>query len=166
MLDDDALRQDLLARIEARRSGVYQFLHTNRPGIRRRTNITIVMSSLAALFTVGPAVGGENFSVGIQHALRLHSDSYVWRVLCLAAVLVSAGAAVLTNLSKSNEDAVAKLTSAESAKAELEGLSTLIQFGHLSLDDAVKLFYDYSAKIAFIDDAPLSVPGATGRAAR
>jgi hypothetical protein len=157
MAEDDALRRDLLARIEARRSGVRLFLRENRPGLRRRANLTLVLSSLAVVFTAGPAVGGVTFSEGIQNALGLKSDSYVWRVLCLAAMLVSIGAAVMTNLSKVNEAAFNRLSAAEAAKAELEGLVTLLQFGQLSLEDGVKLFHDYSVKIPFIDDGPVPV---------
>jgi hypothetical protein len=157
MPDDGALRQDLLARIEAKRSGVSAFLRDNRPGIRRRVNITIVLTSLAAVCTAGPAVGGEHFSEGIQHTLGLSSDSYVWRVLCLVALLVSVGAAVMTNLSKSHEEAIARLSTAEAAKAELEGLTTLLQFGSLPLEEAVKLYHQYSVKIPFVEDGPVPV---------
>jgi hypothetical protein len=160
MAQDDDLRRDLLARIEARRAGVRLFLRENRPSVRRRANLTLVLTSLAAVFTAGPAVGGTKFSEGIQNALGLKSDSTVWRVLCLAAMLVSIGAAVMTNLSKVNEAALNRLTTAEAAKAELEGLTTLLEFGHLPLEDAVKLFHDYSVKISFIDDEPLPVAGA------
>jgi hypothetical protein len=159
MGEQDDLRRDLLARIEARRSGVAQFLRENRPGIRRRANITIVLSSLAAVFTAGPAIGGESFAGGIEKALGLSSDSYVWRTLCLLAMLVSVGAAVMTNLGKSHEAAMNRLTTAEAAKAELEGLSSLLEFGQLSLEDAVKLFHSYSVKIPFVDDAPVLTGG-------
>jgi hypothetical protein len=155
MEENDQLRRDLLARIEARRSAVAQFLRDNRPGIRRRLNITIVLSSLAAIFTAGPAFGGETFAEGVQNIFGLASDSYVWRTLCLLALLVSVAAAVMTNLAKSHEAALNRLTTAEAAKTELEGLSTLVEFGHLSLDDAVKLFHSYSTKIPFVDDLPV-----------
>jgi hypothetical protein len=158
MTDDDDLRRDLLWRIEARRAAVQAFLRTYRPRTRRRANITIVLASLAAVFTAGPAVGGETFAESVQNTLRLQSDSYVWRVLCLLALLVSVGAAVLTNISKSQDD-VARLSTAEAANAELEGLSTLLQFGHLSVQDAVKLYQQYIAKIPFVDDQAAAGPG-------
>ena len=151
MVDDGALRRDLLARIEARRASVQAFLRTHRPRIRRRANITIVLSSLAAVFTAGPAVGGEPFAESVQDTLGLASDSTVWRVLCLLAMLVSIGAAVLSNIAKSQDD-VARLSTAEAANAELEGLSTLLEFGHLSVDDAVKLYQQYSVKIPFVEE--------------
>jgi cytochrome bd-type quinol oxidase subunit 2 len=151
MPDDGELRRDLLARIQARRGSVQAFLRDHRPRIRRRANITIVLSSLAAVFTAGPAVGGEPFAESVQDTLGLQSDSSVWRVLCPLAMLVSVGAAVLTNIAKSQDD-VARLSTAEAANAELEGLATLLEFGHLSVDDAVKLYQQYSVKIPFVEE--------------
>jgi MFS family permease len=163
MADDDYLRRDLLWRIEARRAAVQAFLHHHRPRTRRRATMTIVLSSLAAVFTAGPAVGGETFAGAVQQAFRLSSDSYVWRVLCLGALLVSVAAAVLTNLGKSQDD-VARLGTAEAANAELEGLTTLLQFGQLSVQDAVKLYQQYSVKIPFVEDPPgaFATGGGTG----
>ena len=153
MPDDGDLRRDLVWRIESRRAAVQTFLRTNRPRIRRRATLTVVLSSLAALFTAGPAFGGETFSTSVQNALGLTTDETVWRLLCLLALLVSVGAAVLTNLGKSQDD-IGRLSNAEAANTELEGLSSLLQFGHLTVEDAVKLYQQYSAKIAFVDDGP------------
>jgi type II secretory pathway pseudopilin PulG len=151
MVEDSDLRRDLLGRIDARRAGVQAFLRNQRPRTRRRSTVMLVLSSLAALFTAGPAVGGTTFAEGVQKVLNLPSDSYVWRVLCLLAMLVSVGAAVLTNISKSQDD-VARLSTAEAANAELEGLTNLVQFGQLTVPDAVKLYQQYSVKIPFVDD--------------
>jgi cytochrome bd-type quinol oxidase subunit 2 len=153
MVDDNDLRRDLLWRIDARRGSVQAFLRTHRPRTRRRANIAIVLSSLAAVFTAGPAFGGEGFAQAVQSSLNLASESYVWRILCLLALLVSVSAATLANISKSQDD-VARLSAAEAANAELEGLSTLLQFGHMSVQDAVKLYQQYSVSIPFIDETP------------
>jgi hypothetical protein len=157
MADDSDLRRDLLWRIDARRASVQAFLRENRPRTRRLATITVVLSSMAAVFTAGPALGGEPFAQSVQNALGLVSDSYVWRTLCLLAMVVSVGAAVLTNIGKSNND-MAKLSSAEAANTELEGLSSLLHFGHLSVEDGVKLYQQYSAKIPFVDDQPGATP--------
>ena len=149
------VRRDLLARIAAKRASVQAHLREYRPKTRRRANLTIVLTSLAAVFTAGPAVGGERFTGGIGESLGLSSNSIVWRVLCLAAVLVSVAAAILTNLGKSQDDAV-KLSTAEAVDGELEGLSLLLEFGHLPIEDAVKLFQQYSAKAGFVDDVPVA----------
>jgi hypothetical protein len=161
MAEDDDLRRDLLWRIEARRASVQAFLRTHRPRTRRRANVAVLLSSLAALFTAGPAFGGEGFAAAVQNTLNLRSDSYVWRILCLLALLVSVSSATLTNLSKSQDD-VAKLSTAEAANAELEGLSSLLQFGHLTVEDGVKLYQQYTTKIPFVDDQPGGGPGYYG----
>ena len=153
MAEDDALRQDLLWRIEARRASIQAYLRENRPRTRRRATITIVLTSLAALFTAGPALGGEPFAESVQNTVGLTSDSTVWRTLCLLALLVSIGAAILTNLGKAQDD-VARLSSAEAANTELEGLAGLMHFGHLAVQDGVKLYQQYIVKIPFVDDQP------------
>jgi hypothetical protein len=159
MADDDQLRRDLLARIEIRRAAVQAFLRDNRPRIRRRANVTIWLSSLAAVFTAGPAIGGEPFARSVQQNLNLSADSTVWRVLCLAALLVSVGAAVMTNIAKS-QDADARLSTVEAVNAELEGLASLLHFGHLSVEDGVKLYQQYTVKIPFVEDLPGTPYGA------
>ena len=161
MADDSDQRRDLLGRIESRRAAVQAFLRANRPRTRRRANLTIVFSSLAAVFTAGPAVGGETFAGGVQKALGLASDSYVWRTLCLLALLVSIGAAVMTNLAKSSDD-VSRLSTAEAANAELEGLASLLQFGQLGVQDGVKLYQQYTVKIPFVDELPGTVGAGYG----
>jgi cytochrome bd-type quinol oxidase subunit 2 len=159
MADDSELRRDLLARIEMRRAAVQAFLRANRPKIRRRANITIVLSSLAAVFTAGPAIGGAPFAESVQKNLGLSSDAVVWRLLCLAALLVSVGAAVMTNIAKS-QDSDARLSTVEAVNAELEGLGSLLHYGHLSVEDAVKLYQQYTARIPFVEDTPAYPYGA------
>ena len=75
-----------------------------------------------------------------------------------AALVVSVAAAVLTNIAKS-QDADARLSTAEAVNAELEGLATLLHFGHLSLEDGVKLYQQYTAKIPFVEDLAPTMPG-------
>src|SRR4051794_41386672 len=79
MRDEEEKRRDLMARIEARRSGAARFLRQNRPGIRRRANITIVLSSLAAIFTAGPAIGGGELPPGGPGTPRLAGGSHLLR---------------------------------------------------------------------------------------
>jgi hypothetical protein len=161
MAEDDVLRRDLLWRIEARRASIQAYLRGHRPRIRRRASVTIVLSSLAALFTAGPALGGEPFAQSVQDSLGLASDSSVWRTLCFLTMLVSIASAILVNLGKANDD-VAKLSSAEAANTELEGLTGLLQYGRVSLEDGSKLYQQYIVKIPFVDDQagmPVGPPG-------
>jgi hypothetical protein len=118
-----------------------------------------VLTSLSAVFTAGPALGGVTFAEAVQNVLGLNSSSTVWKALCFLALLVSVGATVLTNINRSR-DPVAELSAVEAADAELEGLATLLEFGQLSLEDGVKLYQQYVTKIPFIDDAPVAArPG-------
>lgn len=164
MAEDNDLRRDLLWRIEARRASVQAFLREHRPRTRRRATITVVLTSLAAVFTAGPALGGEPFAETVADVFDLSAEASVWRLLCLLALLVSVAAAVLTNIGKAQDD-VARLASAEAANTELEGLSSLLQFGHLTVEDGVKLYQQYNAKIPFVDDQsggghpPAQAPG-------
>lgn len=160
MRDDAELRRDLSARIEARRACIAAFLHDVRPRRNRLANISIVSSAMAAVFVAGPAFGGQEFTQAVKEVLSLSQPSVVWRVLCMAAVLVSLVSVISVNLSKS-QDLAARVTTAEVCNAELEALLTSLQYGHLSLEDAIELYHQYVVKVAFVDETP-AVPPAAG----
>ena len=151
MADQTDLRQDLLGRIAARRAGVEAFLRDRRPRVRRRSTALLTLTSASAVFTAGPALGGVPFAEAVRAALGLGTSSVVWRALCLLALLVSVGAAILTNVAKPQE-AAAQLGAVEAAGAELEGLCTLLEFGHLSVEDGAKLYQQYCTKIPFVPE--------------
>lgn len=157
MSEDPQARQELSARIHQRRVGVAAFLRRARPRRNRLTNIAIIGSALAAAVTVGPAVGGNRFTAAVQGVFSLRDDSTVWRILCLAAVLLSLAAALATNLANSHALSV-QVSAAEACNAELDGLESALAFGHLPIDDAVELYRQYVAKVSFIDDSPLPLP--------
>src|SRR3712207_6669911 len=100
MTEEGRLRQDLFCRIETRKAAAQAWLRANRPRIQRRATATIVLTSLAAAFTAGPAIGGETFAVSVQDAFALRDDSTVWRILCFLALGVSVAAAIMTQLSR------------------------------------------------------------------
>jgi MFS family permease len=159
MADTADLRQDLLRRISTRRADVDAYLRERRPRIRRRSTAMLTLTSASAVFTAGPALGGVSFAEAVRRALDLPDGSLVWRVLCLLALLVSVGAALLSNVAKPQE-ALTQLSAVEAARTELEGLSTLLEFGHLSVEDGVKLYQQYITKIPFVDDAAVAArPG-------
>ncbi len=159
MADQTDLRQDLLRRVDARRAGIKAFLRERRPRIKRRVTTTLVLTSVSAALTAGPGFGGTDFAEAVESLFDLPTSSSVWRVLCILSTLVSVGAAVLTTIDKA-DDSAAQLSAVEAADAELEGLSTLLEFGHLSVEDGVKLYQQYVTKIPFVDDAPVAArPG-------
>ena len=160
MDDETDVRQQLTARIEAKRAGISRFLVRARPRRNRLANLSVVGSAIAAVMTAGPAIGGQSFTASVQGRLGFEDSSTVWRVLCLAAMLLSVAAAVATNLSNSR-DLNGRVTAAETCNAELEGLETLLEFGQLPLPEAVKLYQQYVAKVPFVDESALpgNLPG-------
>jgi MFS family permease len=161
MHDDTELRRQLSARIEGRRKSIAAFLHAVRPRRNRLANISIASSAMAAAFVAGPAIGGPEFTQATQEGLSLSQPSVVWRVLCMAAMLVSLVSVISTNLNKSH-DLATQVTTAEVCNAELEALLTSLQFGHLSIEDATELYHQYVVKVPFVDETS-AVPPQRGR---
>jgi hypothetical protein len=152
MVEAKDVRGDLLARIAAKRAAVHAHLRRHRPRSRRLTTATVVLTSLAAVFTAGPGVGGNDYAVDVGDAFNVPGGApAVWQGLCLGAALLSAAAAIVSGLSKSQES-TAKLNAAAAVDCELEGLAFLLEFGQLPVDDAVKLYRQYITKIDFIED--------------
>jgi len=150
--DEAEARQELLRRIQAKRATISAFVRELRPRAERQGNLSIILSGVASVLTLGPAVGGTSFTEGLQHLLAIPDDSLIWRGLCLGAAVASAFAATLTNLHKS-QDVAGRLTRAQAANAELEGLHTLIEFGHLPIDEAAKLYQQYITGVPFVSDS-------------
>ena len=146
-------RQLLSTRIEQKQQAVRSYLGRERPRRNRLSNISVVGSAIAAMLTAGPAFGGTGFTNAIQGVFSLADDSVVWRVLCLGAVLLSVAAALATNFANSHSLAD-RVSAAETCKAQLEGLQDTLSFGRIAMDDALKLYQQYTAQVAFVDDAP------------
>jgi hypothetical protein len=157
--------QRLQERIKDRRDTLDVYLRVKRPRADRLTHASIVSSALSAALTAGPAVGGQRFVDRVAGSLDIQGES-VWRPLCLAAMVISIVAAITTNLSKA-KNTEARIVNVEATNAELEGLQTLIEFEQLSLEDAVKLYQQYIARVPFVVEAPPSkksrLPGRSRR---
>jgi MFS family permease len=151
MTDEGRLRQELLGRIRMRRASIDAFLREQEPRADRQANLSIISSAVAAALTAGPALGGTKFTETAQHALALPQDSLVWQLLCLAAAIVSIVAAVSSTLYKSRDTAT-RLSKAEAANAQLEGLETVVEFGALPFEEAVKQFQQYVAVIPYVPE--------------
>lgn len=162
MAEDSGVRAELRAQIVARREGIAAFLHDVRPRRNRLTNVSIISSALAAVFVAGPALAGTQFTDGVKQQLSLSNGAAVWRPLCLAALIVSLVSVISSNLSKS-QDLAARVTAAEVCSTELENVMTSLQFGHLSVEDAVEQYHQSVSKIPFVEELPDSSrsPGKT-----
>jgi hypothetical protein len=144
-------RQLLSARIEQKQQAVRSYLGRERPRRNKLSNVSVVGSAVAAMLTAGPAFGGTGFTEALKGVFSLGDDSIVWRVLCLFAVLLSVAAALSTNFANSHSIAD-RVSAAETANAQLEGLRDTLSFGHIDTGEALKLYQQYVAQIAFVDD--------------
>lgn len=158
--DEQALRRQLVERVRSRRVDIDGFLDRARPRNSRLATISVVSSALAAVCTGGPAIGGETFAKTAQGFVGTASDAPIWRSLCAVALLVSVVAAICTNLMRS-QNAVARISAAETANAELDSLQTMLEFGQVRLDIGLKLYQQSIAKVSFVDER-LSGRPATG----
>jgi hypothetical protein len=149
MADDSKSRKQLCSRIRARRADIDDFLVHARPRRNVLTNISIVCSALAAVFTATPALGGVKAVQGIADSLSLAGPPQVWRPLCLGAFIVAVAAAVAANLNRSYE-LPAQVAAAEACNAELESLLALLDFDDLPVHNAVEHYQQSIQKIPFV----------------
>ena len=143
-------RQRLSNRIDEKQQAIRAYLGKERPRRTRLASISIVGSALAASLTAGPAVGGTGFTEAVANIFNLPDDSIVWRVLCLLAVICSIAAALATNFATSHSLAD-RVSAAETSSAQLEGLQVALNFGHIEIDEAVKLYQQYSTQVPFVE---------------
>lgn len=153
MPDDPKVRAELRAQIETRRAGIAAFLHEVRPRRNRLTNISIISSALAAVFVAPPALAGPAFTDAVRDELSLKNAVPVWRALCLGALVVSLVAVITGNLSKS-QNLDARVAAAEVCSTELEGVLTSLQYGRMSVKDAVEQYHQSVSKIPFVEELP------------
>ena len=146
-------RQRLSSRIDEKQKDLRSYLGRERPRRNRLANISIVGSATAAALTAGPAVGGTGFTNAVAEFFNLSDDSIVWRGLCLLAVIASIAAALATNFATSRSVAD-RVSAAETASAQLEGLQVALNFGHIEIDEAVKLYQQYATQVAFVETLP------------
>ena len=167
MLDqtDQANWQRLLRRIKDRRRTVDSYLRSARPRAARLTYVAVVSSAVAAALTAGPGFGGEKFVAAASNLVG-GDPSDVWQPICLVTAIVSIIAAISANLSRAKKTE-ARIIHAEACNAELEGLQTLVEFQQIPLEDAVKLYGQYIARIPFVPETTPSkkrVPSQRNRA--
>ena len=48
------------------------------------------------------------------------------------------------------------MSAAETSSAQLEGLQVAFNFGHIEIEEAVKLYQQYSTQVPFVEGLPRS----------
>ncbi len=155
MSNDDEVRQELLERIKARRASINAFVSELDQHSSRLTNLSIICSAVVTALTAGPAFGGEMFTTSVRDALDLAASSQVWQPICLFAVVLSIVAAIATNMARAH-DLASRLAKAQMANAKLEGLEAAVEFGQVSVPEAVDLYQEYLTEIPFIQEKPVA----------
>ncbi|MCG2621894.1 hypothetical protein LVY72_08175 [Arthrobacter sp. I2-34] len=155
MDEDLQLRRELSERIERRRASIGAYLKRTRPRLSRLSTASIVGSSVVAALTAGPGIGKQDFTNSVASILSLEDSAVVWQSLCLLATVLSVAVALTTHFATSKGRAE-QISAAETCNAELDGLQTALTFGTLPLDEAVRLYQQYSVKAAFVADLPRS----------
>ncbi len=142
-------QRKLLERIHAKHEQVSAYVKQNERRIWRMSNFTIIATSAAAVLMVGPGFGGDKFTTRMAELLQVADDSLVWRALCLAALLISVGVAVLNKMNQS-PDASMRLAQARLCQVRLEGLETAVEVGTTSVADGMKQYQQYVNDVPFI----------------
>lgn len=149
-MDNAQGRQDLSRQIDERRENIRAYLRRARPKRSRLTTTSIIASAVAAALTAGPGFGRDGFNNAVAELFSLPDSAIVWQVICMLASILSLVAAIATGLANSRNTSE-QISIAESASAQLEGLLAALRYGQLPLDEAVRLYQEYSSKAAFID---------------
>jgi hypothetical protein len=147
------LRRELSERIERRRASIGEYLRRTRPRQSRLSTLSVIGSSVVAALTAGPGVGQQGFTNSVSSLLSLQDSSVVWQTLCLLATILSVSVALATHFATAKGKAE-QISAAQTCNAELEGLQTALAYGHLPLEEAVRLYQQYSVKAAFVEDLP------------
>ncbi|WP_336711406.1 exodeoxyribonuclease VII small subunit [Arthrobacter sp. USHLN218] len=149
-MDNAQGRQDLSRQIDERRESIRAYLRRARPRRNLLTTTSLIASAVAAALTAGPGFGRDGFNNAVAEIFSLPDSAIVWQVICALASILSLVAAITTGLANSRNTSE-QISTAESASAQLEGLLAALRYGQLPLDEAVRLYQEYSSKAAFID---------------
>jgi hypothetical protein len=140
----------LIEQMRSRRAQLDHFLRRALPQRRQLVNASILCSSLAALITAAPALGGQAFTAGLTEILNLSVPS--WRLLCGLASAASVVASVTTQLLQTSrlEERVSRALATRARLEALEQGLALGQFDRKAVTDAL---------LACIETTTLLVPG-------
>jgi MFS family permease len=140
-------RDDLLKKIQQKRSQVERFVTSEFPRKRRLVNMTIIGGTLSAALTALPAVGGPPITAWLTEAFGLTSPS--WRILCGAASFCSVAATLSTQLLKSH-NVEEHVTRAMGCRAKLEVLEVGLAAGQIDIRQATAEYIKCVEETAFL----------------
>jgi hypothetical protein len=139
--------EDLLRKIQQKRSEVEKFVSSEFPRKRRLVNMTLIGGTLSTALTALPAVGGQPLTAWLTQSFGLTSPS--WRILCAAASISSVVATLSTQLLKSN-NVEEQVTRAMGCRAKLEVLEVGLESGQIDLRQATAEYIRCVEETAFL----------------
>ncbi len=125
----------VLVELQRQREHLERFLRRNQPRQQRLSGLAVTGSSLAAVLTAAPALGGQAFTSELTELLNLQSPS--WRWICAAAALLSALASASSQVLQSSR-LEEKVNRCQTARARLEALELGLELGQFNRDYAAE----------------------------
>lgn len=150
----------LLSELRNQRDLLARFLRRNRPRQQRLSTLAVVASSLAAVLTAAPALGGPSFTTELTKLLGLQSPS--WRWICAAAALLSTLASSCSQLLQSSR-LEEKVSRCQSAMARLDALELGLDLGQFKRDFAAETLVACVEASAALDPALARSPASRSR---
>jgi hypothetical protein len=150
----------LLSELHHQRDTLARFLRRNQPRQQRLSTLAVAASSLAALLTAAPALGGPSFTAELTELLGLQSPS--WRWICAAAALLSTLASSCSQLLQSSR-LEEKLSRCQSAMARLDALELGLDLGQFERDFAAETLLACVEASAALDPALARSPAGRNR---
>jgi hypothetical protein len=138
---------ELLQKINAKRSLVHDFVAKHEPRNKLLINIAIICGIAGTALAGIPAIGGSAAIDGIKAVTQPQLP--VWQILCIGAALATLTATVATSL-RSSHDTGNKLAKAQACQAKLEMLELLILNNQIETKHAIEKYGEYAAEVAFI----------------
>ena len=125
----------LLSELRHQRDLLTRFLRRNQPRQQRLSTLAVAASTLAAVLTAAPALGGPTFTTELTTLLGLQSPS--WRWICAAAALLSTLASSCSQVLQSSR-LEEKVSRCQSAMARLDAHELGLELGQFERDYAAE----------------------------
>jgi hypothetical protein len=125
----------LLIELRRQRDQLERFLRRNQPRQMRLSGLAVSASTLAAVLTAAPALGGQSFTSELTKLLGLQTPSWQW--ICGAAALLSALASASTQMLQSSR-LEEKVSRCQTARARLDALELGLELGQFNRNYAAE----------------------------
>lgn len=152
----------LLIELRRQREQLERFLRRNQPRQLRLSGLAVTASTLAAVLTAAPALGGQSFTSALTKLPGLQSPS--WRWICGVATLLSTLASACSQLLQSSR-LEEKVNRCQTARARLDALELGLELGQFHRNYAAETLLACVEATAALDPT-LARPSGLGKRSR